>query len=137
MIGFLLHAMVLADAEDRYRGMHEYMSEPRTPWWSLLFWARGEAGFGPRRRLGPWRLFFRLIWRAPLSWRQRWTLWSLARHASRDCPAAILLTPSALVQAAGRWTGDGCESAGARTARVALAGEVLFGHPIEMNQPPE
>ncbi len=130
-------------AEDRFRSMHRYMSEPRTPWWwTLLFWVgvlaaatlfivlaarhRAHRNRRPPAR-GPWRTFFRLTRGAPLSWAQRGLLWSMARQVSPEQPSSILLSPSALSAAARTWAQQQSASPADVLARLEPIARVLFG----------
>ncbi|MCG3179062.1 MAG: hypothetical protein BIFFINMI_01393 [Phycisphaerae bacterium] len=139
---------LLADVDQRWRYVHEHISRDRGPWLSLLFWAvllgagctllilavryaRRVRASGKNHITGPWRLFFRLIWHAPLSMGGRWMLFCVARRTRRRQPAAILLTPEALLAATREWAGGEEAMWTGRTGRrLASVSRVLFGHPL-------
>lgn len=119
---------------------NDYMNESTNPLLSLLIWSAVLSALAvllilgarqSRRRWAQqrsWGLFFCLLRRVKLTWRERLLVWRLARRCQGVQPAAILLAPTALAAAANQWAAQHSAWRGAELpAQLKPIRDKLFG----------
>ena len=142
----MIHSFyILATPQDRFYSFQRYLNREGggDPWSSLIFWLLVLAAgttvlilalrYARFQRLDqslgyPWRLFYRVLRRQRLSWRQRRHLAALARAACPETPLAVVLSRSALDRAARDWAAAHRKDPDQhRARRVAPIADALFG----------